>query len=102
MLKDDNPDKGTETKDWILRIIFFCTEVLKDDNPDKGTETKLVSTESILLMTDSWKMITPIRGRKPSVFSIWECREDSLLKDDNPDKGTETYTSQDILQEHLS
>ena len=38
MLKDDNPDKGTETKACSLRITLKPL-LLKDDNPDKGTET---------------------------------------------------------------
>ena len=60
-MKDDNPDKGTET--YEDKLDGFKDE-LKDDNPDKGTETgKLTSFMSSLM---------------------------SELKDDNPDKGTET------------
>ena len=62
-LKDDNPDKGTETQTlapWWRDT--FCK--LKDDNPDKGTET------------------TRWRQRNHLLFF--------LLKDDNPDQGTET------------
>ena len=35
-MKDDNPDKGTET---VEGNTSDGSEVLKDDNPDKGTET---------------------------------------------------------------
>ena len=61
MLKDDNPDKGTET----MNKCNFLTDMgnkLKDDNPDKGTETQVGVGSSLYLS----------------------------LKDDNPDKGTET------------
>ena len=36
-LKDDNPDKGTETGSTTVGATAGL--VLKDDNPDKGTET---------------------------------------------------------------
>ena len=35
-LKDDNPDKGTET---LAEHFKTLVAKLKDDNPDKGTET---------------------------------------------------------------
>ena len=38
MLKDDNPDKGTETQMYANIQCEDCDK-LKDDNPDKGTET---------------------------------------------------------------
>ena len=62
-LKDDNPDKGTETVD--LRLSYEAYSRLKDDNPDKGTETV-----SLMLY---------------SIKTLYK------LKDDNPDKGTETH-----------
>ena len=37
-MKDDNPDKGTETSTTNLPLEVVP---LKDDNPDKGTETLL-------------------------------------------------------------
>ena len=37
-LKDDNPDKGTETV--FLFLLQVDLNPLKDDNPDKGTETQ--------------------------------------------------------------
>ena len=40
MLKDDNPDKGTETR-GLLELLEDTAVLLKDDNPDKGTETEL-------------------------------------------------------------
>ena len=36
-LKDDNPDKGTETVIGAPSVSYPF--MLKDDNPDKGTET---------------------------------------------------------------
>ena len=39
MLKDDNPDKGTETESNLWFICDSDNKGLKDDNPDKGTET---------------------------------------------------------------
>ena len=38
-MKDDNPDKGTETIDLPDDVVEKIIELLKDDNPDKGTET---------------------------------------------------------------
>ena len=40
-LKDDNPDKGTETISNPSPVIVTIITGLKDDNPDKGTETFL-------------------------------------------------------------
>ena len=71
LLKDDNPDKGTET---CLGFLPSNSNILslKDDNPDKGTETK--------------------RGSIDIAYSLLKIR----LKDDNPDKGTETFVSRVI------
>ena len=63
-LKDDNPDKGTETNSNFDKTNEVDYALLKDDNPDKGTET----IRSHMLMQHPFQ-----------------------LKDDNPDKGTETY-----------
>ena len=37
MIRNDNPDKGTET----LMVYMVSTDytVIRNDNPDKGTET---------------------------------------------------------------
>ena len=40
-LKDDNPDKGTETGKLTSFMSSLMSE-LKDDNPDKGTETNYI------------------------------------------------------------
>jgi len=40
-LKDDNPDKGTETFSSLLLHCINLLSLLKDDTPDKGTETPL-------------------------------------------------------------
>ena len=45
MLKDDNPDKGTETLKSSVKK--HCGYLLKDDNPDKGTETFTPNTSSL-------------------------------------------------------
>ena len=71
-LKDDNPDKGTETLSYWVIHIFGLSYPLKDDNPDKGTETNIQTMKFLYI---------------------------ELLKDDNPDKGTETikFKSMDSL-----
>ena len=74
-LKDDNPDKGTETR--MINLKLSPSILLKDDNPDKGTETFL-----------------SISDLKVENFSP--------LKDDNPDKGTETYIRPNIEAKLLS
>ncbi len=38
-LKDDNPDKGTETR--VGSEDSRASTMLKDDNPEKGTETEV-------------------------------------------------------------
>ena len=46
MLKDDNPDKGTETSDNRF-IRASLNSKLKDDNPDKGTETHGIKFDTV-------------------------------------------------------
>ena len=47
LLKDDNPDKGTETTPAAFTT-SATPLALKDDNPDKGTETVKASlTDSV-------------------------------------------------------
>ena len=61
---DDNPDKGTETKDKELKKLQK-EKMFTDDNPDKGTETHIkLSVQKKCIW--SLQMITPIRGRKQS------------------------------------
>ena len=62
MIRNDNPDKGTETFACSL-IILQIKPVIRNDNPDKGTETFVLHY-------------------KHSV--TYE------IRNDNPDKGTET------------
>ena len=40
LIRNDNPDKGTETGvvDYILKVGY---KKIRNDNPDKGTETHL-------------------------------------------------------------
>ena len=61
LIRNDNPDKGTET---LLEVLCADVQVsIRNDNPDKGTET----TGTIAMLGLS-----------------------SLIRNDNPDKGTET------------
>ena len=65
-IRNDNPDKGTETPLFVSR--YICGILIRNDNPDKGTETLLVGKEhrkGVRL-----EMITPIRGRKLSLVSF--------------------------------
>ncbi len=60
--------------------------MIRNDNPDKGTE---VSRRYIhLCPIQGLEMITPIRGRKLSkpVMFLNSC---TSIRNDNPDKGTE-------------
>ena len=60
---DDNPDKGTETKQ--LRVVREdLVHSFTDDNPDKETETMLYLNSMMRIRCQSLQMITPIRGRK--------------------------------------
>ena len=36
-IRNDNPDKGTETS--FLFVVFITKFSIRNDNPDKGTET---------------------------------------------------------------
>ena len=60
MIRNDNPDKGTETK---LNLRLQSANQIRNDSPDKGTETKHL--ELALSYCDT-------------------------IRNDNPDKGTET------------
>ena len=86
MVRNDNPDKGTEAMcSWLWR--FLCKQLIRNDNPDKGTEAVLKTyylqallqvirndnpdkgTEAAAAAVASnpvirLEMITPIRGRK--------------------------------------
>ena len=62
-IKNDNPDKGTET--LVKKVSDSPTDgEIKNDNPDKGTETVCELNN------------TPLKSIS--------------IKNDNPDKGTET------------
>ena len=37
-IRNDNPDKGTETV-GVLEVVMEIVKVIRNDNPDKGTET---------------------------------------------------------------
>ena len=63
MIRNDNPDKGTETLLWLS---LSCGWYIRNDNPDKGTETD-----------------TP-----PYLYFV-----QLTIRNDNPDKGTETIPS---------
>ena len=40
IIRNDNPDKGTETFKTV--VIYSCSELkIRNDNPDKGTETPI-------------------------------------------------------------
>ena len=61
MLKDDNPDKGTETiQDRYL--LFYQTQLLKDDDPDKWTETSVILITFTLASSALFKADTPDKG----------------------------------------
>ena len=60
MIRNDNPDKGTEIPS--TRTDAYCKLSIRNDNPDKGTET----TIPLYIYEDTLRLevITPIRGRK--------------------------------------
>ena len=62
LIRNDNPDKGTETVS-LISLMHGCLLLIRNDNPDKGTET--LPAPFILVLT-------------------------TLIRNDNPDKGTET------------
>ena len=108
-IRNDNPDKGTETV-RPLKCQPFCIPI-RNDNPDKGTET-ICTWSFFLCVIQKLEMITPIRGRKhksphllSKVFNALEMitpirgrkriymsltRGLTLIRNDSPDKGTET------------
>ena len=50
-IRNDNPDKGTETENSSydpLDILYM----IRNDNPDKGTETSRLSSALTLLVLD--------------------------------------------------
>ena len=64
VIRNDNPDKGTETD--ILPDNAIEGYKIRNDNPDKGTETR-----------NLWQ------------YNHYICE---MIRNDNPDKGTETET----------
>ena len=75
MIRNDNPDKGTETFSTSF-IVATLPNMIRNDNPDKGTET--TSLHFRLLSYVRLEMITPIRGRKqwqPSHPCCAACRD---------------------------
>ena len=40
-IRNDNPDKGTETIAVLCKCPFIQKYMIRNDNPDKGTETPL-------------------------------------------------------------
>ena len=60
--------------------------MIRNDNPDKGTEMK--RTEQVDYKSIRLEMITPIRGRK-STCPKPEPKSTNPIRNDNPDKGTE-------------
>ena len=60
-IRNDNPDKGTETPTGLL--YSFSSIPIRNDNPDKGTETAGQGNARVLPLK-RLEMITPIRGRK--------------------------------------
>ena len=85
-IRNDNPDKGTETKS-LMGMNWTADILIRNDNPDKGTETiEAIHNGFINLRLE---MITPIRGRKPTYPAVRICSS-FQIRNDNPDKGTET------------
>ena len=62
--------------------------LIRNDNPDKGTET-VISQSSVMTLLVRLEMITPIRGRKLFMRATVSSSSKSI-RNDNPDKGTET------------
>ena len=60
--------------------------IIRNDNPDKGTETMQCAYYLCYLI--SLEMITPIRGRKH--LTALSMTSTLIIRNDNPDKGTET------------
>ena len=75
----------------MLRLSLLPTLcfLIRNDNPDKGTETDCKGSWSIVLAALRLEMITPIRGRKP-IDADGLFNTTSKIRNDNPDKGTET------------
>ena len=63
LIRNDNPDKGTETQGYFFSSDFRHS--IRNDNPDKGTETL----------------------KSPDSFAL-----EYQIRNDNPDKGTETHS----------
>ncbi len=87
VIRNDNPDKVTETFHLRLCIRYHLKQI-RNDNPDKGTETD-IPFSSHNPRSYRLEMITPIRGRKPS-STLLAVGSPVTIRNDNPDKGTET------------
>ena len=84
-IRNDNPDKGTETgKHSCVRP--FQTAI-RNDNPDKGTET-ISGFSANILCSFLIRNDNPDKGTETREVFLSFSR--SLIRNDNPDKGTET------------
>ena len=50
MIRNDNPDKGTETR--AIQLIPFEIIMIRNDNPDKGTETGSEQFDANAIISD--------------------------------------------------
>ena len=87
-IRNDNPDKGTETREKGKRREKGKKKI-RNDNPDKGTET-LFFSPTILSLTI--RNDNPDKGTETDYISIFIFIRNSI-RNDNPDKGTETFQS---------
>ena len=90
-IRNDNPDKGTETRPWQRD---GGRAAIRNDNPDKGTETERNLTDVIRHV--GLEMITPIRGRKHKGQAL-QYKVLLWIRNDNPDKGTETSLTRSYI-----
>ena len=83
------PIRGRKLTRQAIKTVTVIN--IRNDNPDKGTETRSGSLHRVAL-PPSLEMITPIRGRKHQLG--FENLRVTVIRNDNPDKGTETVSAE--------
>ena len=87
MIRNDNPDKGTETIP-VSHAPKLSKIQIRNDNPDKGTETQ--DRNLALLLIYEIRNATPDKGTE-TLLSLMMLHLLFMIRNDNPDKGTETW-----------
>ena len=95
-IRNDNPDKGMETSKRSNGE--RRRELLEMITPIRGRKLSYTNFANFVIILE---MITPIRGRKQNISADYSSVK-QRIRNDNPDKGTETQNPKFISQNLIS